>query len=426
MSSGRLAKIAAAAITAAALLLAAGCSGGSGAGEVETGKVVKIRGFGWNSEEMEEAYIKAFEQKYPNIDIEYQFVDIGQADAMLNAQLAAGEGPDFFMLGAGYRSLASAGYLEPVDGKPFLDKYTDTGLQAFTYNGHVYAAPSLSWFGGLFYNKKLFSEHGVEVPKTYDEWLEASEKFKQADVRPIIMGGNSWESFLHLSVGVVLNDYYSKEGARAFDTDYAEGKTKLADDWKGPLGKWEELVKRGYIDKDLLGMSYDQAEEEFAKGNAAVFAGGGNWSLSEIKAKNPDLDFGMFAYPGIDGGPGWLIGGPGSGYGLNAKSEHKEEVLKLFEFMAEPDTQKAIYAKLGGSSFVKGVSLPLDPAFEPARAAMEAGNVYCPWYYWFDSEPIITEYGKALQDYLAGGKTIEEVLKQTDKKADELRSVRAS
>lgn len=413
------------AITICLSIVLAGCQNKQGEKNTKSTdgsaeEVVTLKLMGWDNESQQKVYLEPFRKDNPNIKIEYQFVDNKQFDNVLNAQLAANEGPDIIIAGAQVKNLAAAGYLTDLTNEPIASKYMETGLSAFSYDGKYYGIPKLSWFEGVFYNKKIFAENNIEIPKTYDEWLQIHETLKKAGIKPQTMGAKSWEPMMKQSMGLLLNEFYSTDAGKNFDADFDSGKKTVEGNWNDALDKWGIMVERGYITKEMLGLDYDQALEEFALEKAAMWDSG-PWSDVALKEKNPDLDYGMFPFPGSKGGTGWLVGGPGGAFCINKNTKHKEAAIKFLDYISSPKIQVAWAKEQSGSSFLKGVDVELGPVYTDCAETFKAGNVYCPWNNWFGAQSIIMEMGKAQQDFIAGQKNIDEVVKAIDKKAEGVR-----
>lgn len=396
----------------------AGC-GNSNSKEKDTAKedggVVKLRMMGYNAQSIRATYLKYLDEKLPNIEIEFEFVAQDNFDNVLNSQLQAGEGPDIIELGGQTRLLANANYLLDLSDQEFISKYTDSGLQPYTVNGKVYATPLQSWYEGIFYNKKMFADNGIEVPKTWDEFLAVHKKLQDKGIKAQTMGAQSYEPMMKQSIALVNNEFYSNEANQTFDEKFNEGESSLAEAWLPAVQEWYKLIESGYLTQDMLGLSYDQALDEFATEKAAMWECG-PWAVDTIKEKNPDLDFGMFPIPGKSADePGWLVGGPGSAFGINAKSEHVEEALKVLELTATEEAQQALVKDNAGSSFVEGVEVDLGDIYTECEEAFKAGHVYAPWTaVWTNGNAVTEAYGKSLQEVLAGTKTVEQALKDAD------------
>lgn len=378
-------------------------------------RVVKLRMMGYNAESSRATYLKYLDEKLPEIEIEFEFVSQDNFDNVLNSQLQAGEGPDIMELGGQTRLLANANYLLDLSDQEFISKYADAGIQPYTIDGKVYAAPLQSWYEGIFYNKAIFEENGLSVPKTWDEFIELHKKLEEKGVKAQSMGAQSYEPMMKQSIAFVNNEFYSDESNKDFDDKFNKGEASLAEGWLPAVEEWYKIIEEGCLTEDMLGLSYDQALDEFATGKAAMWQCG-PWAVETIKEKNPDLEFGMFPIPGTNADePGWLVGGPGSAFAINAKSEHVEEALKVLELTATEEAQQALVKDNAGSSFVEGVEIDLGEIYADCDEAFKAGHVYAPWTaVWTNGNAVTEGYGKSLQEVLAGTKTVEDALKDAD------------
>ncbi|MFZ7942692.1 ABC transporter substrate-binding protein [Neobacillus sp. 19] len=399
-----------------------GCSSKSETNKkVEGEKVVKLRMLGYNAESTRATYLKLLDEKLPNVEINFEFVPLDNFNNVLNSQLQAGEGPDIIEVGGEAKLLAKANYLLDLTDKEFSSKYVEPGLKPYSIDGKVYATPLQSWFEGIFYNKAIFKENNIEVPKTWDEFVSISKELSKNGVKPQVMGAQSWEPMMKQSIGLVNNEFYADKENKDFDDKFNEGKAKLAEEWLASVKEWSRVIDEKILTKDMLGLSYDQALDQFATGKAAMWESG-PWAVQTILEKNPDMELGMFPIPGKKEGDGWLIGGPGSALAINAKSKHIDEALKVLEVTATEEAQKALVKDNAGSSFLKGVEVDLGDIYQDSEGAFKAGNVYAPWTaVWTSGNPVVEAYGKSLQEVLAGTKTVKQALQDADDTNDNLR-----
>lgn len=384
-------------------------------------KKTTVSMIGYGNEVSKKAYFELLNKQFPEYDIQYQYVDSKQFQNIVTTYLAGGEGPDIIE-GADSRWIAS-GYLEDLTDQPFMDKYYDTGLKPYTQKGRTYAIPLQSWFEGVWYNKEMFEQNNLSVPNSFDEWMDVHDKLREAGLKPQIMHAKSWEPMMKQSIGVALNDFYSKSESSDFDDKFGNGEATLYDNWLSAFQKWSDTVVKKNLDTDMLGIEYDQALDEFAMGKAAMWQAG-PWAYDTLMEKNPDLKLGMFPIPGSEEGSGWLLGGPGSAWSINKNSKNKEAALKILEFTSTPEAQEALIASNFGTSFLKGYdNSDLPEQYEDSKVAFNEGHVYMPWANWgaIAGDGVVMELGKLLQDHLAGGITIEKVLEEADKKANQLR-----
>lgn len=387
----------------------------------EDGKKTEIRLMAYNAEATRATYLALLKEKFPDIEITFEFVALDNFNNVLNSQLQAGQGPDIIEVGGETRLLANAGYLMDLTDQPFTGKYAQAGLTPYSVDGKVYATPLQSWYEGIFYNKAIFRDNGIEVPKTLDEFIQIHKDLSAKGIKPQTMGAQSWEPMMKQSIGVVNNEFYSDPANKDFDSKFNAGEAKVSETWLPYVEEWSRVITEGCLTQDMLGLSYDQALDEFATGKAAMWESG-PWAVGTIQEKNPEMELGMFPIPGLKEGPGWLVGGPGSAFAVNNKTEHADEVLQILEFTATPEAQLALIKDNAGSSFLTGVEVDLGDIYADCDEAFKAGNVYAPWTAsWIAGNPIVEGYGKSLQEVLAGTKTVKEALEDADEINDTMR-----
>jgi raffinose/stachyose/melibiose transport system substrate-binding protein len=362
--------------------------------------------------------------KLPDIDFQYEFVDIASYPTVYKTQMAAGEGPDMLADERPNPSGVDNGYALDLSSFGFVQKYTEAGINELSFGDKVYAVPGPSWFGGYFYNKAMFAEHGWKIPATYDEFIELCGKIEAAGIKPIANPIKNPNYLMHYAISYVLPEFLAKPENQSWDKDFAAGKVKMADTWLPYMEKWAEVVTKGYVTAEDLGMDAAQAIDEFALGKAAMLDSG-PWDVETIMAKNPNMQLDMMPYVGNSGGTGWLFGGPGVRWGINSQLGRPENKAKLdacvriIDLITSPEGQKAYWENnKGGSSYVKGVTLDMPAEYDGCKEVFAAGNVYGPWMMWNDG--VYQEFGSQLQGYVAGTVTLKQVLEATDAKNEEI------
>lgn len=384
-----------------------------------SGDKTKIRMTYWNSEDTMAAMLSYLAEAVPDVEVEFQFIDNSNYDTIVDTQLSAEEGPDIICESPGSAlKHARLGYLEPLE--ELGGKYSDAGTSVYSYDGKVYALPGISWFEGIYFNKALFEDNNIDLPKTFDEYIEVCKKFQDLGITPLAAGLKSWEPMLKNSMAFVAAEYLSTDAGKQFGSDYRDGKVTLDGTWNTYLEKWSEMITEGIYTTDMTGIDHDQALEQFATGGAAMFCSG-PWDLEAIQAKNPDLKIDMMPFYGTTASAGWLIGGPGCGFAVNAGSKNKEAAIKILEAISTVEGQASLWENnQGGSSYLEGASFELPEAYNSAAGALSAGNVYCPWNEWGAAAGAHEEYGTQMQSYLLGTQDLSATLKNVDTAVAEL------
>ncbi|MFI2263818.1 extracellular solute-binding protein [Streptomyces tubercidicus] len=176
------------ALVAGLTLAATACGGGdSGNGGDSGGELSGTVTFWDTSNDAEKATYRklaeGFQKQHPKVHVKYVNVPFGDANAKFKNAAGGNSGaPDVMRTEVAWTAdFANLGYLAPLDGTPALDKTDDYLPQAVgstEFKGKTYAAPQVIDTLGLFYNKKLLKDAGVEVPKTFAELATAAKKIK--------------------------------------------------------------------------------------------------------------------------------------------------------------------------------------------------------------------------------------------------------
>lgn len=310
------------------------------------------------------ALIAAFETKNPNIHVELETrPGGGEGDNLVKTRLATGEMTDVFFYNSGslLQALNPDQNILDVTNEPYMQTVIDSFKPTVTYKGKLYGAPNgATMGGGWFYNKKVYADLGLKVPKTWAELIANNEKIKAANITPVIGPyKDDWTSQL-----VVLADFYNVQALDPkFADNYTANKTSFA---KSPAAlrsfeKLEELAKKGYMNKDLTATSYDTGLKMLAEGKGAQLPML-TFAIPTLEQNYPDKmkDIGFFAQPGDSADSnGLTVWMPGGAYIYN-KSKHIPEAKKLVEFSISQDglAATAAVSKPTGPYVVKGVKLP--------------------------------------------------------------------
>lgn len=232
---------------------------------------------------------------------------------------------------------------------------------------------------GLFYNKDIFDELGLEPATTWDEFVENLEiiKRERPDVTPLFIPGKEAWSLGHWIEFVPHG--YLKQTLGPIDCKIAmlnNDQEKL--DFANPNGamvefarKMVDLQERGLINKDVLTATADNRTEAFVSGEAAMFSDG-MWALGGLLAANPDMNIGFAPYPAyMPNSQPVVLSAEDSGYCISATSTNIEGAKKFLNFLFSPENMKKYSEALGSPSAFKDV----DAAWAPEGFRNEVTNV---------------------------------------------------
>ncbi|RAJ69264.1 multiple sugar transport system substrate-binding protein [Streptomyces sp. Amel2xB2] len=290
-------------------------------------------------------------------------------DSLLDRILAAtssGQGPDVLNIGNTWSaSLQATGALLPWDKKNMAkvggaDRFTPSALAAAGAPQKDPAAlPIYSLAYGLYYNKKMFEDAGIdEPPATWDELVKDGKKLTKDDKYGIaVEGGDPVENAHHAFILGKQHgaDFFDSSGKPQFDSDGAVKAVKqyvdlLADNKIAPPGN-AEFAKR-------------ESVRDFAKGKSAMLLWQAAGTSLKSNGMKPD-EYGVAPIP---------VQAPGSGEkgtrsmvaGINLavfkNTDNIDGALKFAKFMTSDKEQRTLNAEYGSIPPVK--SAQGDKAFD--------------------------------------------------------------
>ncbi|MER9486322.1 extracellular solute-binding protein [Mesorhizobium sp. M0563] len=327
---------------------AAVCTGVFTALPAKAGDTVTLWSWRTEDEAAMRRIFDAFEAKTPGIKVNIQFTPDADYQNRLSTALRGGRGPDIAQLKA-YGELQpfiEGGYLDPLDDSvPELKNMPDSALGGArgVADGKIYGVPYSVPMMGVFYNQDIFAAQGIEIPKTYKDFVAACEKLKAAGITPIAAGGANGSAWaLEIGVGVVGPTIYGP----GFYDEMMSGKATFEDPrYVAALKRYADL--KPYFSDGFAGVDYTTSTQQFIGGKAAMFFGG-SFENGSFKAQNPKLKFSIFPFPADDPATKLYTSAFSDGsYGLVSESTNKEAAIKVLNFMASAEFAQLFADELG-------------------------------------------------------------------------------
>lgn len=283
-----------------------------------------------------------------------------EGDNIIKTRMASGDLPDFMAYNSGsklYDLNPSRGFMDISDWD-IVDKFDDAFLSSVTIDGAVYGAPqSSTQAGAVIYYKPDYEELKLEVPHTWDEFVDNCKALSDAGKTPVYFtGGETWATQV-----LFLGDYYNIAAANpTFADDYTEGKAKYADVAEATRSwtKYEDLVD--YLNADKSAATVTDGNFAIATGEATHwFILTQQLPLILENVEDPD-DIGVFGVPGDDAdNHGLTVWEPMSWY-VNKDTENVDAIKAFFEFYYSEEALDLYFGTYGanGPSCIKGYELP--------------------------------------------------------------------
>lgn len=356
------------------ITLLAGCGGGSEATGGDTGAngssskkttlTLMVGNTGTTLEALKA--VAADAEKKLNIAIEFDIKPDGsEGDNLVKTRLATGDMDDLLVYNTGslFLALNPEEHFLDVTNEPFMADVLDSFKTVVTSKDKLFGAPVGSTnAGGILYNKKVYADLGLSIPKTWDEFMANNEKIKAAGKTAVLASyKDTWTSQLF-----VLADYYNVQAqVPNFAADYTGNKVKYASTPAALRGfeKIEDVYMKGYMNKDFLATTYDVALKMLASGEGVHYPMLST-GLDAIMANTPDKinDIGFFAQPSDSADLNGLTIWMPSGLYINKTTEKADAAKKWVEYFVSSEGQ-AVFAskvKAAGPYVIKGAALPDD------------------------------------------------------------------
>lgn len=285
--------------------------------------------------------IEAFEEKYSNIEVEYQESPFGDdLETKLNTGYAAGTAPDVInnaLASIGLRvGLGQYGALdEYVTEATGLDDYYDSAIAAGSKDGKLYGIANYADARMLVYNKELFEKAGLDPEKPPTNWEELKEYHEKLIVKDesgnVVQTGFTFATSGHGLEQTLM--YFAMQN----------GVPSLLDDETGEIlfTSPETIEAAEFLDElnEMGNIKWDTTKADtnpFGKGIAAMAVMSENefkqFNTGELEGKLAMAPMFSNKEEGIFCGMHFMF--------MNAESKHKEEAWKLIEFLTSEEMTK--------------------------------------------------------------------------------------
>jgi len=327
--------------------------------------------------------IDAYTALHPNVKIEIETHPGGtEGDNLVKTRLSTGEMSDMFYYNSGslLQALNPADTLVDLSKEPFIANIQESYLPTVSQKGGIFGVPTEGTLGGgILYNKKIYSDLGLSVPKTWAEFEANNEKIKaDGKAAPICATfGDTWTSQLF-----VLADYYNvQKVVPDFAQSYTENKAHYADTPAAQAGfqHLREAFDKGWWQKDFGADKFEIGQQKLAEAQCAHYPML-TFAVGTMAENYPDKidDIGFFGQPGADAATnGATIWMPAATY-IPKTSKNIDEAKKFLAFIASVEGTEAMTKGVApsGPYMIKGSKLPdnVPAAIKDIQPYIDGGN----------------------------------------------------
>ncbi|KQO95713.1 ABC transporter substrate-binding protein [Leifsonia sp. Leaf264] len=298
----------------------------------------------WSWTPQMKSIVAAFEKKYPKVTVKLENVGTGNDHYVkLQNAIKAGSGaPDVAQME--YYALPQFALsdslvdLTDYGAADLEDQYTTGTWSSVAIDGGIYGLPQDSGPMAMFYRADVFEKLGIEVPKTWDEYLAAARTIHAADPTHYIANDLGDPGFTQSMIWQAGGKPYSTDGENVninFDDAGTNKWTSLwnqmiQDDLVAPIGSWS-----------------DEWYKALGDGSIATLVTGA-WMPGNLESGVPDAagKWRVAPIPTYDGKPASAENG-GGGDVLIKQSKNKLVAYGFMEFLNGKEGA-AIHAAEGG------------------------------------------------------------------------------
>jgi ABC-type sugar transport system permease subunit/ABC-type glycerol-3-phosphate transport system substrate-binding protein len=173
------------------------------------------------------------------------------------------------------------------------DTFLPGSLNVYVDEGKIYSI-SLGYYASvIWYNKKMFRDHGWKTPVTWDDLFALCDQVKKAGIAPLAFQGR----YPYYAAPLYEAAFYNLAGPKAF----YDQKKLVPGSYSRPesveaIRLVQKLATEGF-QAGALGMSHTESQLQFFLGNTAMIPCGA-WLKSEMMGKIPDgFELGCFNLP---------------------------------------------------------------------------------------------------------------------------------
>lgn len=259
-------------ISIVALVILAACSSGSSGSSSKDGNTIKYAFWDKNQEKMLKALVEEFNKENPEVNVKLELTPYDQYFTKLDAAASGGGLPDvFWMNGPNFVKYAANDMIEPIDDSISddnldLSPYPEGLLGLYQYDEKTYALPKDYDTVGLWYNKKLFDEAGVDYPDDswkWDDLVKAAKELTNIDEDIYGIAAFTQDEQATYFNTIFANDGYiiseDKKEAGFDDPNTIEG-----------LQKYHDLIHKHKVSPTHAQMETTKATSMFESGKVAM------------------------------------------------------------------------------------------------------------------------------------------------------------
>lgn len=301
-------------------------------------------------------YAEDFMKENPNVNIEIQAISSNDIYTKLAAMVTSPDDlPTLF-----YTSMDSAPTLYDLGMMEDLSGYLDEDTKAMFAEGILGASTldeALVFYpidvqpSAMLYRTDRFEEAGLEVPATWDEFLECAKALtKDSDGDgEVDQWGFSMVGSNNSSGQSRFMSYLWSTGCNmiSYDEDEEAWVPDLGDKFNDSFKFWTDMNNEyKVVPTGITEVDYATAANYFAMGYTSMMLSGSN-AIGVAYSSNPDLKGNIGSFPIPGGNPGTMLNSEGYGLCSFASDEEKAAAVDFLKYFSTHDKELKFWQTSG-------------------------------------------------------------------------------
>ncbi|MEO1909023.1 MAG: extracellular solute-binding protein [Paracoccus sp. (in: a-proteobacteria)] len=361
-----------------------------------------------------EQLIADFEAEYPDIKVKVNVFDHeGYKTAIRNFLTA--DAPDLANWYAGNRM---APFVQANQFLDVSDVWAENGLSeslhsaesAMTIDGKQWGIPYTYYQWGIYYNRDVYQQVGVEPAEDWEGFLANCAKFQEAGIDCVTTGSKA----LWPIAGIF--DYLSlRTNGYEWHMQLTRGEIPWTDDKvKAVFAEWEKLLP--YISKNHAAIDWQDAVSNIVQGKAANYVMG-NFAAATFKDGGMTNDnLGFMPFPTINPDIPRAEEAPTDTIHIPAGAKNPEDAKLFLAFLARADVQTKMNQTLGQLPINAESSVGDDPYLQAGFELLSTAEGGIAQFFDRDASPEMAKAGmEGFQEFMVRPERLDTILERLER-----------
>jgi len=369
--------------------------------------------------ELDERIVELFMERYPDIRVEHSTVAHEDFKQALRTYLVASPPPDVLTWFAGERMrfFTRAGLIADITDVWEENDWTTVyspGAQAMSSDeGAFYFIPQSYYWWAVYYRTDIYDELGLEVPETWDAFLDNCRALDDAGYIPVSIGtryrwpAGGWFDYLNMRVNGPEFHIRLLDGLESYESEEV----------RNTFAHWEQAIDAGCFIDNPAAYNWQEAADFMIQREAGMYLMG--QFIMDVVPEDQQGYFDFFRFPIID--PDVPIGedAPTDGWFLSANAANMENAKLFAEFLGSREVAEMWARDMGRLVLRTDIDTDIYTAEQRKGAALLESADYIAQFYDRDTPEELADRGMdAFVEFMANPGALDRILADLQREAE--------